>query len=153
LSPGAIAEVHEVQCLVDRAPALALEVEVGQQLQVRPPGEVGVQPRLLDEAGDALAGGDRIVRRVAPEEADRARLRLDQAQQHAQRGGLAGAVGTQEAVHVADRHGQVDRIDHRTVTVVLGQPPDLDRRRQLGDLVAASVPETHGGPHRRRSAA
>ena len=50
-------------------------------------------------------------------------------ERHAQRRGLAGAVGPEEAVHVAGAHVQVDVVDRQDLLVALDQPARPDGRR------------------------
>ena len=60
--------------------------------------------------------------RVAAEQPGAARRWPDQAEQHPQRGGLAGAVRAQVAVDVAGLDGQVDAVDRGQVAVALHRP-------------------------------
>ena len=127
--------------------ASARPAVAGQHAQVVAPGQVGVEARALDQGADPLghlgaAGGP-------AQDARRAGGRPDQAEHHPQRGGLAGPVGAEEAVHLAAPHGHADAVDGEPVAVPLGQPVGLRprvrswlharRRRRLG----ASAGERH----------
>ena len=105
----------------------AVAVERRSHLEVAAPGHVRVEARRLDEAGDAVQGADPLLEGVAPEQLRAARVGPDQAEQHAQRRGLAGPVRPEVAVDVAGAHGQVDVVDRRDVPVALDQPARLDR--------------------------
>jgi hypothetical protein len=61
-----------------------------------------------------------------PEYSRRAGVRVQQGGQHPDDGGLAGAVGTQQAVHHAGGHGQVDAIDSPGLAEALDQARRLD---------------------------
>ena len=55
----------------------------------------------------------RVAPRVAAEEPDAAAVGAQQPEQHPDRGGLAGAVGAEEAVHLARRGLQVEPVEGR----------------------------------------
>jgi hypothetical protein len=63
----------------------------------------------------------------------------DQAEKHTDGGGLAGAVGAQEAVHLAAGDRQVDAVHGDLAAEPLGQPTAGDRGHERG----------HGRRHRR----
>src|SRR5207249_895702 len=81
-----------------------------EQLQVHAPGEVAVEVRRLDEAGDALECLRKRVLRIAAEEAGRPAVWTDQAEQDPHRRRLAGTVGPEKSVDVGGVHGEVDLI-------------------------------------------
>ncbi len=64
---------------------------------------------------------------VAPKQLNDAFGGRDQPERHAQRGRLAGAVGTEEAIHVAALDVEVDAIDCQYVLVALYEAPGLHR--------------------------
>ena len=68
----AVGQLDDVEDLVD-APRGVAAVERRQQLEVLAAGQVGVEARRLDEAGDAVERARAVHERVAPEEADLAR--------------------------------------------------------------------------------
>jgi len=135
---GAVAQLDQVEHLVDLLPAGVATVEGGQQFQVRPAGEIRVQAWLLDEAGNSGQGTDRIGGGVAAEEADRATVAADQAEQHAQGRCLPGPVRAEEAIDVAALDGQVDPVDRGQPTVALDETAHLDRPR-LTHLILARL--------------
>ena len=108
--------------------ARAVAVERRAQLEVAPAGEVRVEARRLDEAGDAVERGHAGLR-VAPEEPHAALAGTDEPQHHAQRGRLAGAVGAEVAEDVAREHGEVDAGDRDELAVALDEAADLDGGR------------------------
>src|SRR5579884_2082231 len=138
---GAVGEVDELEHLVD-ARAGAVAVEVGEQAQVAPARQVGVEPRPLDEPGDAVERPRALDERVASVQLDAARRRPDQAEHHPQRRRLAGAVRAEEAVDVAGVDGQVDLVHGDEVAVALEQGSRRDRRRVAHASAAASASAT-----------
>ena len=129
---GARAELDDREHLVD-APRRAVAVERREQLEVLARRQIGVEARRLDEAGDSLQGAGAVAHRVAAEQLDRSLAGRDQAERHAQRRRLAGAVGPEEPVDVAGVDVQVDVVDGEHLVVALDEPPSPDG---LGRLVA-----------------
>jgi hypothetical protein len=121
-----------------RAPLLAgVQVEALQQLGAAPRVQPAAQPA---EQVDHLATGQarpqrdvpgdvgqppvqrgRVGPRVAAEQPRGTGIRPHQAQQHPDRGGLPGAVGAEEAVHLTGTHGQVQPVQGA------GAPERLDQ--------------------------
>ena len=66
---------------------------------------------------------------LEPEHAHRAGVGRRQAEQHVDRGGLAGAVGAEEGDDLAGRDGQVDAVDGTHAAEGLVQAPQVDRQR------------------------
>ena len=94
--------------------------------------EVGDQVELLVDRGDAAADGRRRVaagERLAVEQ-DLAVGRVDGAGDALDQRGLAGAVGADDAVHLAGPHVEVDAVEGAHAGVLLGQAPDLEERRR-----------------------
>ena len=90
-------------------------------------GEVGVRRRVLDDrahVGQHVAGRPG---HPAPEQVDGAGGGQHQAEQHPHRGGLAGAVGAEEAVDVALADVEVDAVDGGDPPVALGQAGGPDQ--------------------------
>src|SRR5579884_2539583 len=135
---SAAAQVDELEHLVD-ARLGGAAVEVGQQAQVAPAGQVRVEARSLDEAGDAVEGARAVVERVAPEQPHGAFRRPDQAEQHAQRRRLPRAVRAEVAEDVARLHRQVDVVDRDDLAVPLDETARLDRTRGLAHLSAVAA--------------
>ena len=65
---------------------------------------------------------DGVAPRVAAEQADLAGVGAQEAEQDADGGRLAGAVGTEEAVHLAGRDGQVEPVERADVAEGLDEP-------------------------------
>src|SRR5262249_13158281 len=70
--------------------------------------ELVVEQRLVRHPGDHALGRRRVGERVDAEDLDRARVGGEQADDHAQRGGLAGAVGAEQPVELARADRQVE---------------------------------------------
>ena len=102
-------------------------VERGQQLQIRSAGQVRIELWLLDEAGNPGQCCERIGGRVAAEQADRAGVPADQAEQHAQGCRLSGPVRAEEAVDVAALHRQIHLVDGGQATVSFDEASNLYR--------------------------
>ena len=115
-------QLDDLEHLVDPLPRAAT-VERGEQFEVLASRQVGVEARRLHEPRDALQRARAVAHRVAPEQLDGALRRHDQAERHAQRGRLAGAVGAEEPVDVAGVDVQVDVVDREDLLVALDQPP------------------------------
>src|SRR5205085_12435791 len=94
-----VAELDQLEDFVDPGPCAAAVV-VRQQLEVPATGQVRVEARAFDEAGDPLEGLRAVDERVASEELRRPGRRADQAEQDAQQRRLAGAVRPQVAEDV-----------------------------------------------------
>jgi hypothetical protein len=62
-----------------------------------------------------LLGGDGIGERVDAPDGDRARIRPQQPNDHAQGRRLAGAVRTDQGIELAAIDGEIERVDRRTV--------------------------------------
>ncbi len=88
--------------------ARAQAAQPAGEAQVLADAHVGVQRRGLGQEADVAAHGVRVVERVDAVDVHRARRRPQVAGQDAQRGGLAGAVETEEAhgLAVVDGEGQ-----------------------------------------------
>src|SRR5262249_13944336 len=91
----------------------------------------------------------RAVDRLA-EQADLAAVGARQAEQHADRRGLPGAVGAEEPVDAAGRHAQAQVVDRAHVSIVARQSGRLDgevghRRLPAGSRAGAPAPPSSGG--------
>ena len=113
---AAIPELEEPQ-----QPLAALEpdlaghvVEQRVHLHVLPRGQVAVEARILEDDAELRPGGVRVRRRIQPVEPHRAARRPEQRRHHLDRGGLPGAVRTEEGEDLAaadfERHA-LDRLD------------------------------------------
>ena len=132
---GALGQAHERQAV-----ALLLRGHVDpRQADVEGQHLGRAQPRLVPEelrqVADAGARGR--VGRGPPEEHHLARVGADQAEEHLDHRGLAGAVRTEQPDHLAAAHLQGHVLDRLPPAVPLAQAraPDGGRRRQAGDQV------------------
>ena len=118
-------------------------VEIAEQAQVAPAGQIRVEARPLDEAGHAVERARSVDQRITPEEPRVALGRPDQPEQHPQRGRLAGAVRPEVAEDVASIDRQVDVVDGDDVAVALDQPSRFEGRRvaHLSERAADSAAE------------
>ena len=132
-------------------------VDAGDELQILLDGKVLIEAEALrhvaDVALDLVAlGQDVVAERRAP-----AAVRREQPAHHAQRRGLAGAVGAEEAVDLAAHHAHGQVAHHHLAVEGLGEAFDLDRdgsvllvhlRAWLAPAVPCSATDT-GWPTRR----
>jgi hypothetical protein len=129
----ALGGVHEVEALEQRDAAplrlgAAHAVQTTDHREVLQPGEVLVDRGVLSGETDALAQARGVVHHVEAGHADRARVGLEQRRQHADRRGLAGAVGPQQPEHGAVCGLEVDPVERAHVAEGLHEPGDADRR-------------------------
>ena len=85
-----------------------------------------MEARLLDDRADAGERGGAVAADVVAEHAHRAGGRLGEAEQEADQGRLAGAVGAEEAEGGAARHLEVDAVEGRPLAEALAEPAGLD---------------------------
>ena len=109
-------------------------VDAGVEAQVLVDGQVLEQRELLAHVADAALGPLGVGDDVLAEDADAARLRGDRAGEHADRRGLAAAVGAEEAEDLAASHVEVDAVDGGEVAEALGQAAHGD-----GDVGGVTV--------------
>jgi hypothetical protein len=106
-------------------------VQQGQDLEVAPAREPGIQGRLLDDRADASDHRGQPTRQVGTEQAHPAGRGAHQAEHAPDGGGLPGPVGTEEPEDTALRHVELQPV-HRDGTaaaqpsVLLAEPLDLD---------------------------
>ncbi len=94
------------------------------------------QEGLAGDVGDTAVRGDGVAPGVDAEQLTEARGGPVQPEQQPDRGRLAGAVGTEVAVHLAALHRQVERVERERVAVALAQALRADRRdRRLAQRV------------------
>ena len=108
------------------------------------------------QVADVGADGDRLRDDVPPEDLRSAGRRMQEPEQQPDERALAGAIGSQEAEHLAGADVErdvVQRGDHRAAVprpaaVVLGQPARRDRGRCRGVAMrkATSAPTSAVGP-------
>ena len=93
----------------------------GHHGQVLLAGQARVVGGALDEGADGSRRQGVALADRASQDAHASRRRTGQSQQELHRGGLAGAVGAQEAVDAAGGHGQVQAVDGVDTVVGAGQ--------------------------------
>ena len=89
--------------------------EAGDEFEIFQRRQLVVDHRLVGDPGHDLLGGDGIGERIDAEDGDRAGVGPQQAGDHAQGRGLAGAVGAEQGVEFAGANGQIERVDRRAV--------------------------------------
>ncbi|MNN47165.1 hypothetical protein D3C81_1615760 [compost metagenome] len=104
----------------------------GQPFQHLTRGHVGREARRFDHGTNAAHDGG--IARVLAQDPDLARRRPDQAQQDAEQGGLAGAVGAQHAVNPAARDGEAEPVQGAHGAIGLGQAGRFDNSGHAAEL-------------------
>ncbi len=104
--------------------------EPGDEFEIFERRELVVDHRLVRQPGGDLLGGDRTAERVDAVDDDRAGVGPQQAGHHAQGGGLAGAVGTDQHVEFAAIDGEIERVD-RGPLEAFGEPAHRERDRAI----------------------
>jgi hypothetical protein len=85
-----------------------------------------VDHRLVRDPRGDLLGGNRIGERVDVFDRDRAGVRLQEPDDHAQRRGLAGAVRPEQRIELAAIDREIEGVDRRTI-VALGEAAEGER--------------------------
>ncbi|MBG6085009.1 hypothetical protein IW252_001776 [Zhihengliuella flava] len=78
------------------------------------------------DVGQPAVEVDGVFPRVAPEQLGAPGVRGEQSQQDADGGGFAGAVGTEEAVHLAGVHVEVEAVEGADAAKVFGHVGEVD---------------------------
>ena len=86
-------------------------VELGMQLEVLLGGQVAVERRVLEDEADVAADVVALAHHVVAGDLRAPARRLGERAEHVDRGGLAGAVRTQESEHLAGLDGERDAAD------------------------------------------
>jgi hypothetical protein len=136
---GLVGEAHRVEDLGRAALGPGHAVEAGLELQRLAGREEGVEVQLLRDDADGAAGAARVAVDVDAEDPCRARGLHHEAGQDVDEGGLARAVGAQEAEDGAAGHLEVDAVQRHlgrlalAAGVGLAQALELDGERwQVG---------------------
>jgi hypothetical protein len=122
---AAIGQADARQHVVDEARG-HVAVELGQQREVDATRQVGIEARLLHEAGDVVERRRARAAEGTSQQRDRARVGRDQPEQQPQQRRLAGAVGPQQPVNLAGLHDQVQVVHGRRRLEALDQPSGGD---------------------------
>ena len=136
LAVGRLGQAHALDQLVAAALALGLgqAVQRGLQAHVLARGQERVERGLLQRGADVLAHLRAVRAHLVAGHARRALVGRQQRGEHQHGGGLARAVGAEEAVDLARLHVEVDAVDGaRALLELLDEALDLDRGRVLGD--------------------
>src|SRR6266545_2346353 len=102
--------------------------QAADHLDVLPAGEDLVDGGGLARQADAGAHAIGVGADVDARDAGAAGVGLEQGGEHADEGGLAGAVGAEQAVDAAGRDGEAEAVQRADLAEVLGEPLDLDDR-------------------------
>jgi len=89
--------------------------EAGDEGQIFQRGQLVIDHRLVGYPCRDLLGGNGIGERVDPEHRHRAGIRPEQARHHAQRRGLAGAIGSEQRVEFARTYREIERVDREAI--------------------------------------
>jgi hypothetical protein len=116
--------LNHLQHAIDLGPGQADQAT--GQVQVLPAGQISVEAVRLQQRPDLARRSDPVAAHIDPAHARRPAGRPDQAQQHLQRGGLAGPVPPQKAVDRLLRHGHRHRVDGQMAFEAAGQFGRLD---------------------------
>ena len=98
-----------------------------QDLQVLPPGQMTVEPRLVDDGPDPGQRPIAVSRDRVAEEGHRSGVGPGEPEQDPDEGGLAGAVGPEVAEGASPGHQQLHVVDSDVVPEPFGQSVGLDR--------------------------
>ncbi len=123
-------EIREVVQPLQALGALGLghRVEVGVELDVLAHREVVIEPEALRHVGDVLLHALGVPRHAHARHQRVARRGRQHARQHAERGGLARAVGPHQAEQRAGRHLERERVHRHQVAELPRQTLDRDSR-------------------------
>jgi hypothetical protein len=124
----ACGEPELLERLLDRLLAIWHFVDARDEVQVLADREVVPEGEALRHVADVALDLRAFLQDVVAEAGAAARIRGEQAAQHADRGGLAAAIGTQEAEDLARLHAQREIDDHVLVAEALVEPVYVDGR-------------------------
>ncbi|AOW89547.1 hypothetical protein BC342_26840 [Streptomyces olivaceus] len=148
---GRVGEREPVEQLAGAAPGrpAAHAVQPGDELEVLPRGQPLVDGGVLAGQADAGPYGLRRVADVVPGDRGPAAVRAQQRGQDAHRGGLARAVGAEQAEDAARRGPQVDARQRPAVAEAPGEALGHDRVLPPGGHRARVPQRGQGLPERR----
>ncbi len=89
--------------------------QAGDEFEIFQRRQLVVDHRLVGDPRHHLLGGDRIGERVDAEHRDGSGVGPQQPGHHAQRRGLAGAVGAEQGIEFAGADSEIERIDREAV--------------------------------------
>jgi hypothetical protein len=122
-------ETHQLEQAVASRPPVVDAVQLGEEADVLVHREIAVEREALGEVADAARELAPVGGWLEPAGAQRAAVRGKQAQDAAQRRGLACAIGPDEPEHLAALDAEVEAVDGRDAAVAAHETRDLDERR------------------------
>ncbi|MNK90611.1 hypothetical protein D3C87_1106720 [compost metagenome] len=131
---GARLQAEVFQRAVHGLAAVGHGVDAGHELEVLADRQVFPVGKALCHIADVALDLGGLLQDVEAQAGARARVRRQQPAHHADGGGLAAAVGAEEAEDLAARHLHGQVVDHVLVAEALVQPLDVDRQRAVGAI-------------------
>ena len=119
-----VAEVCAAFCV--GLPIALASAQAGDQVDRLASAESGPEADVARNVGDAAMQRDGIRPRVQPEDGRRSSRAAHQPEQDAERGGLAGPVGAEEAVDLAGRDAEVEAVECSDPAEGLAEAGDVD---------------------------
>ena len=116
----------------------------GEDLEVLPPGQMAVEPRLVDDGPNSCQGHIAMPWNGVSEQRHRAGIGVGQTQQHADERGLAGAVRSEVAEGTSTGHEELDTVDRDVLPEALCQPMGLNSPLALRGLPVGDVGQRDG---------
>jgi hypothetical protein len=107
-------------------------VDLGGEGEVLPHGQVLEEPRLIGKKRELALGRDGIGGEVDARDSQGPRRRRDDAGGAAEGGGLARAVGSDQAHDLARLDREREVMDGGEVAIALGEAADFNHARELG---------------------
>ena len=121
LVPGALVQLQQFQIAINLLPRIQRLVEPGEVEQVVAGAHPGVEARRLGQQADALVQALGLPGRIQAQHRSFAVGGGDHPGQHPHRGGLAGAVGSEQAQDLAGTDLEVQAVDGQGLFEMLGQ--------------------------------
>ena len=139
---GRVLKLDRIEQLGDAGFRLAAgyPVELGGEAEVLRAGHVAVEAHGLGKVADLPLHCERVARGVVTADADGPCSGLSEAEHHEDAGALAGAVGAEEAEHLAFVDGEVDLVHRGERAVALGEPAGLYQRAHRLPSLTKSPP-------------
>ena len=130
--PRRLPEPEALERLVDPAAAVGQPVDSPDELEVLRDRQVLVEAEALRHVADLALDPRRLAQDVEAEARAAAAVGGEQAAEHADRRGLAAAVGPQEAVDLAPAHLEREAVDDHLAVEALGETFDVDGEGGFG---------------------
>ncbi len=124
-------ELRHVEQVIAALRVVRHIVDGGEERDVLVHGQVAVQAEALRQVAHLVGDGTVIARRVSTEHADLPLVGMDQAADRTDGGGLAGAVRTDEAEHLAARDIERQSVQGRHGAVALAHVDQRDSGRRV----------------------